>query len=55
MAGGHGMWGLAHGPVTGLLLAEQSTTGKQPEALREFHPCTEPAARPSLPRGPHRP
>ena len=55
VAGGHGMWGLAHGPVTGLLLAEQSTTGKQPEALREFDPCTEPAARPSLPRGPHRP
>ena len=30
MAGGHGMWGLAHGPVTGRLLAEQITTGKQP-------------------------
>lgn len=38
MAGGHGMWGLAHGPVTGRLLAEQVTTGKQPEALREFDP-----------------
>lgn len=38
MAGGHGMWGLAHGPVTGRLLAEQITTGKQPEALREFDP-----------------
>lgn len=37
-AGGHGMWGLAHGPVTGRLLAEQITTGKQPEALREFDP-----------------
>jgi D-amino-acid dehydrogenase len=49
------MWGLAHGPVTGRLLAEQSTTGKQPEALREFDPCTEPAARPSLPRSTHRP
>ena len=54
MAGGHGMWGLAHGPVR-QLLAEQSTSGKQPEALREFDPCTEPAARPSLPRGTHRP
>jgi D-amino-acid dehydrogenase len=38
LAGGHGMWGLAHGPVTGRLLAEQITTGKQPEALREFDP-----------------
>ena len=38
VAGGHGMWGLAHGPVTGRLLAEFITTGKQPEALREFDP-----------------
>lgn len=38
VAGGHGMWGLAHGPVTGRLLAEQITTGKQPESLREFDP-----------------
>ncbi len=38
VAGGHGMWGLAHGPVTGRLLAEQITTGKQPETLREFDP-----------------
>ncbi|RKT55135.1 NAD(P)/FAD-dependent oxidoreductase [Saccharothrix australiensis] len=38
VAGGHGMWGLAHGPVTGRLLAEQITTGKQPDALREFDP-----------------
>jgi D-amino-acid dehydrogenase len=38
VAGGHGMWGLAHGPVTGRLLAEQITTGKQPAALREFNP-----------------
>lgn len=38
VAGGHGMWGLAHGPVTGRLLAEHITTGKQPEALREFNP-----------------
>ncbi|MGE2833845.1 NAD(P)/FAD-dependent oxidoreductase [Mycobacterium sp. SMC-4] len=37
-AGGHGMWGLAHGPATGRLLAEQITTGKQPEALRPFDP-----------------
>ncbi|MDG5485756.1 NAD(P)/FAD-dependent oxidoreductase [Mycolicibacterium gadium] len=38
VAGGHGMWGLAHGPVTGRLLTEQITTGKQPEALRPFDP-----------------
>lgn len=38
VAGGHGMWGLAHGPVTGRLLTEQITTGKQPEALRPFQP-----------------
>lgn len=38
VAGGHGMWGLAHGPVTGRLLAEYITTGKQPEDLREFDP-----------------
>lgn len=38
VAGGHGMWGLAHGPVTGRLLAEQITTGKQAEALRPFDP-----------------
>lgn len=38
VAGGHGMWGLAHGPVTGRLLTEYITTGKQPEALRAFDP-----------------
>ena len=36
VAGGHGMWAAAHGPVTRRLLAEYITTGKQPEALREF-------------------
>jgi D-amino-acid dehydrogenase len=38
VAGGHGMWGLAHGPITGRLLTEQITTGKQPEALQPFDP-----------------
>ncbi|SRX95505.1 FAD dependent oxidoreductase [Saccharothrix espanaensis DSM] [Mycobacterium shimoidei] len=38
VAGGHGMWGLAHGPVTGRLLAEQITTGKQPPALADVDP-----------------
>ena len=38
VAGGHGMWGLTQGPITGRLLAEQITTGKQPEALRKSAP-----------------
>ncbi|GAA5107288.1 FAD-dependent oxidoreductase [Haloechinothrix salitolerans] len=38
LASGHGMWGLTHGPITGRLLAEQITTGKQPELLRAFNP-----------------
>jgi D-amino-acid dehydrogenase len=38
VAGGHGMWGLAHGPITGRLLTEQITTGKQPEDLQPFDP-----------------
>ncbi|MFF0246475.1 NAD(P)/FAD-dependent oxidoreductase [Streptosporangium sandarakinum] len=38
VAGGHGMWGFTHGPVTGRMLAEQITTGKQPGALRDFDP-----------------
>jgi D-amino-acid dehydrogenase len=38
VAGGHGMWGTAHGPITGRLLAEQITTGKQPAALRAVDP-----------------
>jgi D-amino-acid dehydrogenase len=38
VAGGHGMWGMAHGPITGRLLTEQITTGKQPELLQPFDP-----------------
>ncbi|BBY32469.1 amino acid dehydrogenase [Mycolicibacter minnesotensis] len=38
VAGGHGMWGMTHGPVTGRLLAEQITTGKQSAALRDLDP-----------------
>ncbi|MCA2229335.1 NAD(P)/FAD-dependent oxidoreductase [Nonomuraea aurantiaca] len=38
VAGGHGMWGLAHGPITGRLLSEHITTGKQPTALADFAP-----------------
>jgi D-amino-acid dehydrogenase len=38
LAGERGMWGLAHSPGAGRLLAEHITTGKQAEALREFDP-----------------
>ncbi|SDQ78586.1 NAD(P)/FAD-dependent oxidoreductase [Thermostaphylospora chromogena] len=38
VAGGHGMWGLTHGPITGRLLAEQIVTGKRPAVLNEFDP-----------------
>jgi D-amino-acid dehydrogenase len=38
VAGGHGMWGLAHGPVTGKLLAEQIVTGVAPGVLAPFDP-----------------
>jgi D-amino-acid dehydrogenase len=37
-AGGHGMWGISLGPVTGKLLAEQIVTGVTPEPLRPFDP-----------------
>ncbi|KGN36504.1 NAD(P)/FAD-dependent oxidoreductase [Knoellia subterranea] len=38
VAGGHGMWGVTLGPVTGKLLAEQITTGRCPESLRAVDP-----------------
>lgn len=37
-AGGHGMWGITHGPVTGRLLAQMMVTGTQPEQIRPFDP-----------------
>lgn len=37
-AGGHGMWGITLGPLTGKLLTEQITTGRQPAELRPFDP-----------------
>ncbi|WP_405431429.1 NAD(P)/FAD-dependent oxidoreductase [Micromonospora sp. NBC_00617] len=37
-AGGHGMWGITLGPLTGKLLAEQITTGRQPTELHPFDP-----------------
>ena len=38
VAGGHGMWGITLGPVTGRLLAQQITTAVVPSALRAFSP-----------------
>lgn len=38
VAGGHGMWGIALGPVTGMLLAEAVLKGETPEVLRPFDP-----------------
>ena len=38
VAGGHGMWGIALGPVTGRLVAETLLTGEAPPELRPFDP-----------------
>ncbi|MEV7228249.1 FAD-dependent oxidoreductase [Polymorphospora sp. NPDC051019] len=38
LAGGHGMWGITLGPITGKLLAEQIATGRQPAETRPFTP-----------------
>jgi D-amino-acid dehydrogenase len=38
VAGGHGMFGITLGPITGKLLAEQMVTGVQPTALLAFSP-----------------
>ncbi len=37
-AGGHGMWGIALGPVTGRLLSERVVTGNTPPELVAFDP-----------------
>jgi D-amino-acid dehydrogenase len=37
-AGGHGMWGIALGPLTGRLLAERIVTGVTPPELVAFDP-----------------
>jgi D-amino-acid dehydrogenase len=36
--GGHGMWGMCHGPATARLLAEQMVTGRVPDPLRPLDP-----------------
>jgi D-amino-acid dehydrogenase len=38
VAGGHGMWGVALGPITGKLLAEQIATGTTSTELEAFDP-----------------
>jgi hypothetical protein len=37
VAGGHGMWGLAHGPVTGLLLADHRQATRSPARIRPLN------------------
>jgi D-amino-acid dehydrogenase len=39
VAGGHGMWGVTLGPLTGLLLAELVATGHAPAPLDALDPC----------------
>lgn len=38
VAGGHGMWGITLGPITGKLLAQQMLTGQVPPELTPFAP-----------------
>ena len=38
VAGGHGMWGITLGPITGKLLAEQMISGQRPRELMPFDP-----------------
>jgi D-amino-acid dehydrogenase len=38
VAGGHGMWGITLGPVTGKLLAEAIANGNTPSDLLPFSP-----------------
>ncbi|MDD9205289.1 FAD-dependent oxidoreductase, partial [Georgenia sp. 10Sc9-8] len=37
-AGGHGMWGVTLGPLTGQLVSELVTTGRLPSELAPFDP-----------------
>jgi D-amino-acid dehydrogenase len=38
VAGGHGMWGIALGPVTGMLMAQTVLKGEPPAELAPFDP-----------------
>lgn len=50
VAGGHGMWGITLGPVTGQLLAGQIVTGRVPDALTPLDPLRRVGWAPSRPR-----
>lgn len=39
VAGGHGMWGVTLGPLTGRLLAERIVSGRTPPELAPLAPC----------------
>jgi D-amino-acid dehydrogenase len=39
IAGGHGMWGVTLGPLTGALLAQHIATGVSPRELLPLDPC----------------
>jgi D-amino-acid dehydrogenase len=38
VAGGHGMWGITHGPITGRLIADSIVAGAAPPELAALHP-----------------
>ncbi len=38
VAGGHGMWGIALGPLTGRMMADSMTGGEVPAVMRHFDP-----------------
>jgi len=38
VCGGHGMWGIAHGPLTGKLLTQQIVSGRPPAELAALSP-----------------
>jgi D-amino-acid dehydrogenase len=38
VAGGHGMWGIALGPITGMLMAQTVLKGETPPELAPFDP-----------------
>ncbi|MDY3126553.1 MAG: FAD-dependent oxidoreductase [Corynebacterium sp.] len=44
VGGGHGMWGIVLGPVTGKLLAQYIDTGTAPAAIKAFDPLRAPFA-----------
>ncbi len=46
VAGGHGMWGITLGPVTGALLAREIATGDTPAEIQPFSPLRRPSPMP---------